>query len=74
MNYRQALGTLVALAALSVLSGCLNTTHTVEAEVRPIHVTLDINLKVERELDDFFGDLDEQNQLLEEEPPSTDAS
>ncbi len=29
-----------------------------EHRIEPIHITLDVNLKVQRELDDFFGDLD----------------
>ena len=29
-------------------------------EIKPIHITLDINIKVDRALDDFFGDLDEE--------------
>jgi hypothetical protein len=38
------------------------TRHEVEikpVEVKPIHITIDINVKVDRALDDFFGDLDE---------------
>jgi hypothetical protein len=58
----------LALPSMIFLSGCLNTHHTVEASVKPIYVTLDINLKVERELDNFFGDLDQNNELLEEKP------
>jgi hypothetical protein len=45
---------LVAMALL--LPGC-NTTHKVTVEpieVKPIHMTVDINLKVDRQLDDFF--------------------
>jgi len=53
-----------------IFSGCLNTHHTVEANVKPIHVTLDVNLKVERELDNFFGDLDRENPLLDEDENS----
>ncbi|MGI5869308.1 MAG: hypothetical protein ACOX9C_07690 [Kiritimatiellia bacterium] len=34
--------------------GCIRTTHKIE----PIHITMDINLKVDRALDDFFGDID----------------
>jgi len=49
------------------LTGCLSTHHTVDANVSPIHVTLDVNLKVERELDNFFGDLDRQNPLLDDD-------
>ena len=28
-------------------------------EVKPIHITVDINVKVDRALEDFFGDLDD---------------
>ena len=37
------------------------TSHEVEVkplEIKPIHITIDINIKVDRALDDFFGDLD----------------
>jgi len=45
--------------------GC--TKHTIESkhnielqpvEIKPIHITIDINIKVDKALDDFFGDLD----------------
>lgn len=45
--------------------GC--TQHTIESksevtlqpvEIKPIHITIDVNIKVDRALDDFFGDLD----------------
>ena len=41
------------------LSAC--TRHEVEikpVEIKPIHITIDVNVKVDRALDDFFGDLD----------------
>ncbi len=47
-------------AALLLICGC--TRHEVElkpVEIKPIHITIDINVKVDRALDDFFGDLDE---------------
>ena len=34
-----------------------NTVHKIE--VAPMHITIDINVKVDQALDDFFGDLDE---------------
>ena len=48
-----------AVPALLILTGCatrheVNMTH----EVKPIHITMDINLKVDRELDNFFDDID----------------
>lgn len=56
---------------LFVLCGCY-TEHKIEAntahqiEVKPIHITVDINLKVDKALDDFFSDIDESE--TEEEP------
>lgn len=28
-------------------------------EIKPIHITIDINIKVDKALDDFFSDIDE---------------
>ncbi len=28
-------------------------------EVKPIHITIDVNIRVEKALDDYFGDIDE---------------
>ena len=33
-------------------------------EVKPIHVTVDVNVKVDRALDDFFSDLDKKSATL----------
>ena len=42
---------LISAAALALLgAGCIR--------IKPIHITMDINLKVDRALDDFFGDVD----------------
>lgn len=48
----------------AVLSGLLLscTRHQVEVkpvEIKPIHITIDVNVKVDRALDDFFSDIDE---------------
>jgi hypothetical protein len=46
-------------AGLLFFSAC--TRHEVEikpVEIKPIHITIDINVKVDRALDDFFSDLD----------------
>ena len=46
------------LAAGIVLSaGCLSL-KTAPIEVKPIHITVDVNVKVDRALKDFFGDMD----------------
>ena len=50
--------------ALWGLSSCA-TRHEVEVkpvEIKPIHITIDVNVKVDRALDDFFGDIDEAAQ------------
>ncbi len=50
---------MVSCATLFFLMAC--TQHEVEVkpvEIKPIHITIDINVKVDRALDDFFGDLD----------------
>ncbi|HKK32878.1 MAG TPA: hypothetical protein VJ934_04880 [Desulfomicrobiaceae bacterium] len=52
---------LCAMGAVMLLIGC-STQHAVEVkpvEVKPIHITIDVNIRVDRALDDFFGDIDE---------------
>lgn len=55
----------MVLLLLSWTWGC--THHTIETksevalapvEIKPIHITIDINIKVDRALDNFFGDID----------------
>lgn len=41
------------LLALALGNGCLSLKS--QHEVKPIHITMDINLKVDRELDRYFG-------------------
>ena len=43
------------LAPLALVAACI--THTVKSDpitIQPNHITMDINLRVQRELDDFF--------------------
>jgi len=47
------------LTAVFFMSAC--TRHEINVkpvEIKPIHITIDINVKVDKALDDFFGDLD----------------
>ena len=62
---KKILGTL-SVILLVMAAGC--TKHQVETrsqvevapvEVKPIHITIDVNIRVDRALDDFFSDLDE---------------
>jgi hypothetical protein len=61
----------VALLLLILSFGC--TKHEVETrshvevapvEIKPIHITIDINIKVDRALDDFFSDLDDSAEEM----------
>ncbi len=57
--------TVVLLAGTS--AAC--TQHRVEVapvEVKPIHITIDVNVKIDREIDNYFGDLFEQEEALRE--------
>jgi len=50
------------------MAGC-STRHAVEVapvEVKPIHITIDVNVRVQKDLDSFFGDIDEAQQELKE--------
>lgn len=53
---------LTGLLFTTVLGVGACTKHEVEVkpvEIKPIHITIDVNVKVDRALEDFFGDLDE---------------
>lgn len=52
---------LLLALVLGVSPGCIRTDSRVElkpVEVKPIHITVDVNVRVAKELDGFFGDLD----------------
>ena len=52
-----------AVAAMLLLS--CQTRHEVEmkpVEVKPIHITIDVNIRVDKALDDFFDEIDAADQ------------
>ncbi|OQY57786.1 MAG: hypothetical protein B6245_15230 [Desulfobacteraceae bacterium 4572_88] len=60
--------TMIILGATCVIlmSAC-QTRHQVElapVEVKPIHITIDVNVRVDRALDDFFGEIDEADEKV----------
>ncbi|WP_319542254.1 hypothetical protein [uncultured Pseudodesulfovibrio sp.] len=58
---KPTLMTLAACGLLLTVWSC-STSHRVEVapvEVKPIHITIDVNVKVDKELDNFFSDIDE---------------
>jgi hypothetical protein len=59
---------LILLGAIFVLIAASCTQHKVEVapvEIKPIHITIDVNVKVDRALDDFFGDIDAAEDQIE---------
>jgi len=45
--------------------------HAVEiapVEVKPIHITIDVNVRIDRALDDFFGDIDKVEDNIQQNP------
>ena len=50
------------LSCLLLFPAC--TSHKVELEVKPMHITIDVNVKVDRALNDFFGDIDERDKTM----------
>ena len=57
-----------------LLSVACNTKHEIQVapvEVKPIHITIDVNIKVDRALDDFFGDLDSAAETNDATKPAS---
>lgn len=51
---------------LPVLGGCIH----VKMDPIKVHATVDVNVKVDRALDDFFGDLDAKSSTITTTPNS----
>ena len=52
---------------LVLTQGCIYTKSEVDVkpiEIKPMHITIDVNVKVEKQLDDFFGDLDKKAEKI----------
>jgi hypothetical protein len=67
MLKRILLPTAAVVVVLGGLAACA-TRHEVEVkpvEIKPIHITIDVNVKVDRALDDFFGDIDETAEAIQ---------
>lgn len=50
---RRILALLVTGVTASVVGGCMSI--KTEHEIKPIHITLDVNLRVQKELEDFLN-------------------
>ena len=54
------------LLFFAFFQGC-KTEHKVEVEVKPMQITVDVNIRIDKELDDFFGSLDKAAQKVSSE-------
>jgi Skp family chaperone for outer membrane proteins len=66
---------LILLGAGLIATALSCTQHKVEVapvEIKPIHITIDVNVKVDRALDNFFGDIDAAEKKLEKKPTSSE--
>ena len=63
---------LISCLAFLALSGCVHV-KTDPIEVKPIHVTVDVNVKVDKALDDYFDDIDKKSTTVKPDanPPSS---
>lgn len=68
MHNWQRLTAGLALTAVLALPAC--TRHRVEVapvEVKPIHITIDVNVKIDRELDSVLDDIFEAGQDIRQQ-------
>ena len=66
---------LFLLAGITFLAANGCTQHKIEVapvEVKPIHITIDVNVKVDKALDDFFSDVDDANENVEPKTTATE--
>jgi len=57
---------LLAALLFPILQSCI--THKVEVapvEIKPIHITIDVNVKIEKALEDFFGEIDNAEEKID---------
>lgn len=60
------LSVLSIVAAVFMIVGC-HTSHEVQVaplEVKPIHITIDVNVKVDKALDNYFDDIDKAEEKI----------
>jgi hypothetical protein len=65
----------IALVVAVMFFGGCRTSHEVEVkpvEIKPIHITIDVNVKVQKALDDFFGEIDAQEEKIMEKLETQD--
>ena len=74
MKKTLSIASILCLTAL--FQGCIYTKSEVDVkpiEIKPMHITIDVNVKVEKQLDDFFGDLDKKAEKISTQDKSAGA-
>ncbi len=67
MRCRMFTAGIMLLGLAGALTPGCSTRHEVTmapVEVKPIHITIDVNVKVDRALDNFFDDIDAAEQKI----------
>jgi hypothetical protein len=60
----------VIICLLFIFSGCIKMKHDIT--IQPIHVTMEITVKIDRALNEFFGDIDKADAVVKDEKPVTE--
>jgi hypothetical protein len=71
---RNAIILTVCLILTTVGFSC--TKHRVEVapvEIKPIHITIDVNVKIDKALDDFFSDIDQEDPVIDTKSSDTES-
>lgn len=63
-NFMTMLRSLLLLTCVALVAGCI----TVKLQPVEAHITVDVNVKVDKALNDFFGDLDQKSASLSTTP------
>lgn len=72
---KSAFKTAIPAAALAIFAGAC-THHTIEtsSEVKPIHIVIDVNVKVDKDLDKFFGEAEKTALQQQVKQAATEAT
>ena len=55
---------LTVVVAVGLLAGCMRV-WVDPIQIEPIYIEVTVNHRIQRDLDDFFADLDRQSEVLE---------
>ncbi|MFH1156590.1 MAG: YnbE family lipoprotein [Pseudomonadota bacterium] len=58
---------LIPYCLVLLLSAGCSTSHEIQVapvEVKPIHITIDVNVRIDRALDNFFDDIDKTEDQI----------